>query len=35
LLAERGIDVDRVTVYRWVQTFDHARALSVVRRSEG
>jgi transposase-like protein len=21
LLAERGIDVDHVTVYRWVQTF--------------
>lgn len=21
LLAERGIDVDQVTVYRWVQTF--------------
>lgn len=23
LLAERGIDVDHVTVYRWVQRFTH------------
>ena len=37
LLAERGIDVDHVTVYRWVQRFtplfiDAARPLPTRRR---
>jgi transposase-like protein len=37
LLAERGIDVDHVTVYRWVQRFalEFPRAASVRRHVVG
>ncbi len=37
LLAERGIDVDHVTVYRWVQTFtaEFVDAARAGRRSSG
>jgi IS6 family transposase len=37
LLAERGIDVDHVTVYRWVQTFtpEFIDAARPARRSAG
>src|SRR5215218_5472203 len=33
LLAERGIEVDHVTVYRWVLTEPHSSAVLVTERS--